>query len=58
MKNSFKIVSLAMAIAVSVSACDPAKVNSNQSTIDTPKKSVDTSKKIIDTTKKDTAKKQ
>ncbi len=58
MKNSFKIGSLLVVIAVSVLACDPPNANSNKVPIDSTQKKTDTSAKaVIDTTKKDTTKK-
>ena len=69
MKNSFKIASLALAIAVSFAACKGASTTSaadstkmadsaKTTAVDTTKKA-DTSKKAVaDTTKKDTTKKK
>jgi hypothetical protein len=58
MKNSFKIGSLAMGIAVSVIACDPPHANTNKPSIDSPQKTTDTGNKAaMDTAKKDTTKK-
>ena len=57
MKNSFKIGSLIIGIAITVLACDPRPVNSNKNP-DSTQKSIDTgSKAAIDTAKKDTTKK-
>lgn len=59
MKNSFKIGSLILGIAVSALACDPPKSaptntpDSNKTAIDTSKKNIDTAKKAaVDTVKK------
>jgi hypothetical protein len=58
MKNSFKIGSLIIGIAVSVMACDPPHANTNKTPIDSPQKTIDTGNKAtIDTAKKDTTKK-
>jgi len=59
MKNSFKIGGLLLALAVSITACDPSKKgNGTKSEIDTPTQKVDTGQKaVVDTAKKDTSKK-
>jgi hypothetical protein len=68
MKNSFKIASLALAIAVSFAACkgssSTTSADSTKAAVDTAKKdttakmAADTGKMAADTTKKDTTKKK
>ena len=54
MKNSIKIASLALAVAVSFAAC---KGSSTSSTTDSTKTVDSTKTTVVDTTKKDTTKK-
>ena len=58
MRNLFKTGLFALAVSVTVLACDPPKTNSEKTPVDTASKTIDTSKKAaIDSTGKDSVKK-